>query len=145
MNSREEKARELFSNEYNCAQSVFGVFCEDEGLDLDTSLKLATGFGGGMRFGEVCGALTGAILTIGLKCGFHIEKDLDQKKYCNDKTIEFIQKFKEQNGSILCRDLLGVDIRVPEDHTKPEIKALHKKICPNVIASAVRILEDMEG
>ena len=144
MSDKEDKARALFADGYNCAQAVIGAFCEENGLDTRTALKLANGFGGGVRCGEICGAVSGAIMTIGLECGFYKEKDFDQKNYCNGKTVEFLQKFREENGSILCRDLLGVDIHTPEDHLKPGVPELHKTICPEKIASSVRILESME-
>ena len=144
MSAREDRARGLFANNYNCAQSVFGAFCEDEGLNLMTGLKLANGFGGGLRCGEVCGAVSGAVMAIGLKCGFYIEKDIAQKNFCNMKTVEFIEKFAGGQGSILCRDLLGADIRRPEDHNTPEVREKHKTVCPGLVAAAVRILEDMD-
>ena len=59
MSAREEKAKELFAKSYNCAQSVLGAFYEDEGLDNKTAFRIANGFGGGLRCGEVCGAVTG--------------------------------------------------------------------------------------
>ena len=88
MTGKEQKALELFSNAYNCAQSVLGVFCEDGELDRDIALKLANGFGGGLRCGEVCGAVTGAVMAIGLKCGFCVQGDLKQKAYCNKKSYK---------------------------------------------------------
>jgi len=144
MSAREEKARGYFAKSYNCAQSVFGAFSEDWGIDSAMALRLASGLGGGLRHGEVCGAVSGATLAIGLKCGLYIEGDLAQKMYCNQKTIEFIEKFKEANGTILCRELLGADIHHPDDLNTPEIKAQTKIECPEFIAAAVRILEDME-
>jgi C_GCAxxG_C_C family probable redox protein len=144
MNTREEKAVGLFAVGYNCAQAVFGAFCEEGGLELSSALKLASGFGGGARCGELCGAVSGAILTIGLKCGFYIEGDFGQKTYCNEKSYEFIEKFKEAHGSALCRDLLGIDIRRPEDHAAPAAREAHKSICPKLVASAVVLLENME-
>ncbi|MCL1794221.1 MAG: C-GCAxxG-C-C family protein [Oscillospiraceae bacterium] len=144
MSEREEKATNLFSKGYNCAQSVLGAYCEKSGLNPDTALKLANGFGGGARCGELCGAVSGAIMAIGLKCGFCVEGDLAQKGYCNKKTYEFMEKFKEKNGSALCRDLLGIDIRHPDDHNAPAAKEAHRTICPELVASAVRILETMD-
>ena len=141
MSIKQENAVELFSKGYNCAQAVVSVFSEENGLDVKTAMKLANGFGGGVRCGEVCGAVSGAIMVIGLKCGFFVEGDLKQKGYCNEKSYEFIEKFKEEFGSILCRDLLGVDIQCPDDHKKPEAQEAFKLVCPNLVKSAVRILE----
>jgi C_GCAxxG_C_C family probable redox protein len=144
MSLKEQKARELFANGYNCAQAVLGAFCEEDGLDVNTAFKLANGFGGGLRCGEVCGAVTGAVMAIGLKCGFYMEKDFEQKGYCNQKSYEFIDKFKVKNGSAICRDLLGVNIQSPEDFSKYEAQESFKAVCPEMVASAVRILESME-
>jgi len=144
MSEKAEKAVLTFSKGYNCAQSVMSVFCEEYGLDLNTALKLTTGLGGGLRCGEVCGAVSGAIVALSLKCGFYIEGDVDQKNYCNAKTYEFIEKFIAEHKFIQCRELLGVDIRTPEDHRKPETREAHSKVCANLIRDAVRILESME-
>ena len=135
MNAKEKNARALFANGYNCAQAVLGAFCEDDGLEVNAALKLASGFGGGLRCGEVCGAVSGAIMVIGLKCGFYIENDLQQKNFCYQKTYEFIETFKKEKSSILCRELLGVDIRAPEDHFTPEARARHKTVCPELVAA----------
>ena len=143
MSARADKAAETFSKGYNCAQAVLSVFCEEDGLDLNTAFKLANGFGGGVRCGEICGAVSGAIMALGLKCGFYIENDIERKNFCNAKTYEFIEKFTAGRGSILCRDLLGVDIRVPADHSKPETRAAHGVVCSGVIREAVQILESM--
>jgi len=142
--TKAKKAVDLFDRKYNCAQSVFAVFSEEAGLDMATALKIGNGFGGGVRCGEVCGAVTGAIMAIGLKCGFHAENDIEQKNYCNIKSTEFIEKFREAHGSEICRVLLGVDIRHPSDHNAPEARAAHKSVCPVLVASAVKILEGME-
>jgi C_GCAxxG_C_C family probable redox protein len=143
MSAREEKALKLFSNgnNYNCAQAVVGAFCEENGLDKNIAFKLANGFGGGIRCGDTCGAVSGAVMAIGLKCGFYAEKDFEQKRFCYTKTDEFLETFRKENGSTLCRDLLGADIRSPEDFKKPEIRELFKTLCPKMVASAVRIVE----
>ena len=142
--SRGDKAAELFKNGYNCAQSVLGVFCEESGLDANTAFKLANGFGGGARCGELCGAITGSLMAIGLKCGFYVENDFKQKSYCNKKAYEFIEKFKEEHGSALCRELLGADIRNPDNFNMPAAKESHVTICPRLVRSAVGILENMD-
>jgi len=144
MATSEEKAVDLFLNGYNCAQSVLGAFCSENGLDVDIAFRLANGFGGGVRCGEVCGAVSGAAMVIGLKCGFCGQGDFKQKGYCNKKTFDFIERFRNENGSIICRDLLDTDIRSPDDFNSPEAQVLFKTICPKMVAAAVRILENME-
>ena len=142
--TREAKAMEFFSNGYNCAQATLGALCEEAGLDLNTAFKLANGFGGGVRCGELCGAVSGAVMVVGLKCGFYIEKDMNQKAYCNERVYDFLERFREVNGSLLCRELLGVDVRRPDDLSSPAAREAHKTVCPKLVASAVCLLEDME-
>ena len=146
MSKKEEKALDLFTSGkgYNCAQSVLGVFCEESELDIDNAFKLSNGFGGGMRFGEVCGAVSGAVMAIGLKCGFSVEKDFEQKEFCYAKTDEFLEIFKKENDSTLCRDLLSTDIHSPDDFKKPEIRESIKTVCPKIVVAAVRIVESMD-
>ena len=140
---KEQAAKDLFAGGYNCAQAVLGVFCAENGLDSENALKLASGFGGGMRCGETCGAVSGALMVLGLRCGFAAQGDMDQKAVCNKASYDFIKRFKAENGAMRCRELLRSDIQCPEDHTKPGIPERHKTICPKLIASAVRILEEM--
>ena len=143
MSLLEDKAKELFANGFNCAQAVLGAFCEGEGLDMNTAMKLSTGFGGGVRCGEICGAVSGAVMVIGLKHGIYGDKALEQNAQCRALSFEFIKAFKEANSSILCRELLGVDIRCPEDHNSEQAKESHQKVCPELVASSVQILETM--
>jgi len=144
MSAREETALALFAGGYNCAQAVLGAFCEESGLDLSTALKLASGFGGGMRCGEVCGAVTGAVMVIGLQCGFYKEKDFEQKNFCNQKALAFMEAFARENGSVLCRKLLGAENFSTSMFSDPASRELFQTICPEMVASAVRLLENME-
>jgi len=144
MSIRTDKALALFASNYNCAQAVLGAFCEQAGLDLDTALRLASGFGGGVQCGEVCGAVSGAVMAIGLRCGYYIENDLEQKRFCNQKTAEFMEKFAGENGSFVCRELLGFDMREKEAFGIEKAGELFTGFCPKMVASAVRLLERME-
>ena len=126
---------------------MLGAFCEDIRLDLDTALKIACGFGGGgMRYKQTCGAISGATMVIGLKCGQHIKGDNESKQNCYKKIHEFTDKFKEKNGSVKCCDLLGVgeniDIEMQKDPLK--MKSLFTSVCVEFVKSAVQILETME-
>ena len=143
METKTDMAFTYFKSGYNCAQSVLGAFCLEAGLDINTAFKLANGFGGGVRCGELCGAVSGALMALGLQYGFYIENDIKQKNICNERAYAFIEKFKEENGSVLCRDLLGCDIRRPADHTTPEAREAHSIKCPALVTSAVRLLECM--
>jgi len=149
MSTREERAIELFRTGgygYNCSQSVLGAFCEDNGLDLETALKLASVFGGGAtRYKGMCGAVSGAIMAIGLKCGHYIKGDIETKKFCHAKAQEFSDKFKAKNGSTICCELLGIDKDI-EIGSKDfsALRPMFDSICPELVKNAVQILENMD-
>jgi C_GCAxxG_C_C family probable redox protein len=141
MSAKCEKAAELFSSNFNCAQSVFAVFCEDYGMDIETGLKVAGAFGGGLRCGEICGAVSGGAMVVGLKYGQTSSEDLDAKAECNMKTIEFTDVFKEKFGSLICREFLGYDVRDAEAREQNRHK--HTEVCLKLVQGAVQLLEDL--
>lgn len=141
--TRCEQAVHCFSQNFNCAQAVLGVYCQELGLDKETALKLTSGFGGGMRCGEVCGAVSGAVMAIGLKYGFGTDKDPDKKAKTNEMVMKFHKLFSEENGTIICKDILTYDITKKEDMEIILKEDLFNTICPDMVASAVEILEDM--
>lgn len=143
MSAYSEKAVELFNGGFNCGQSVFAAMSEKYGMSKETALKAAGGLGGGMRCGEVCGAVSGAVLIIGLKYGQYIEGDQESKSKCNGETAAFIERFRKENGKILCRDILGCDISVKDGMEKAKRDNLFKTTCISMITSAVRVLEEM--
>lgn len=139
--TKKEKALSLFSNNFNCSQAVFTAFAPDFGIDEKLALMLATSFGGGARNGEICGAVSGALLVIGLKYGHWDSTDNEQKSRAYEISVDFTKRFKEANSSIVCRDLLGYDLTVPEDKVFIKEKNLFKTVCPEMVESAVEILE----
>ena len=103
-----EKAEKLFKEGYNCAQSVLCAFEDVTGIERETAAKLASSFGGGLgRMREVCGAVSGAAMVLGLAKGYSDPEDFDAKKAHYALIQEFAARFKEQNGSIICRELLS--------------------------------------
>ena len=105
-------ARALFEQGYTCAQAVLGAYAEELGLDWKTAMRLASPFGGGMgRMREVCGAVSGMLMAAGLKYGYADPKDREEKKRTYQMTQELAGRFREINGSIVCRELLGLDGR----------------------------------
>ncbi|NLJ71228.1 MAG: C_GCAxxG_C_C family protein [Clostridiaceae bacterium] len=141
MSEKMQKARELHESGFNCSQSVLGSFCDQFGIDEQILMKLAGGFGGGLQCGEVCGAVSGAVMVVGLKYGQSIANDKDSKKKCYEITSEFMEEFLKRKGTVLCREILGYDIRDPE--AKAKYPDRQKQICPKVIETAVLILEEM--
>lgn len=138
-----EEARKTFGCNFNCAQSVLSVFCERYGLYRKTALKIACGLGGGVRSGEVCGAVSGAVLVIGLKYGQSESEDADAKKNCNQKTEEFVQAFRAKYGDITCRGILGCDISTPDGREKAGQGNLFNTVCAEKVGQAADLLEEL--
>ena len=141
MSAKTEKAKELFKSGYNCSQSVLGVFCEELGMDFETAMKIAAPFGGGMgRMREVCGTVSGMFMAAGLMFG---STDSSAKAELYKKIQELAEKFKEQNGSIICRELLeGVESStspIPSERTETYYK---KRPCVELVGDAVEIFEN---
>ncbi len=139
--NKHEQVDAYFMNDYNCSQVVLSLYCDQLGLDRDTALKLATGFGSGMGCGEACGAVSGAIMALGLMYGHSVRGDQLSKKKTYDLRDEFERRFIEKFGSIRCKRLLGYDLTSPEDMEIIENKRLFSLICPVVIKGAVDILD----
>lgn len=107
MNTRSEKAVYTFDNGYNCSQSVFSVFAEEFGLSRELSLRLAGPLGAGIgRRQETCGAVTGALMALGLKYGKGETGSDEDKKRAFAKAEALMQAFEARHGSVRCLTLL---------------------------------------
>ncbi len=141
-----EKAVGLFKEGYNCSQSVFGAFAEDYNLDRDLSMRIAASFGGGMgRMREVCGAVSGMMLVAGLETGATAGADRKQKAQNYAEVQALAELFREQNGSIICHELLRLEksadhvlSHVPEERTDAYYR---KRPCAELVKCAAEILE----
>ena len=131
-----EQAVELFNQGYCCSQAVLAVFSEDLGLSKENALKIASGFGGGMKMAQLCGAVTGAIMALGLKNG-------PDKNKMTEYVLEFVKKFEGINGSVICRELMGCDICTPDGMQAAKEKDLFNALCPKLVQDASEILEEM--
>lgn len=138
------RAMELFRNGYNCSQSVLCAFAESLGLDVEVAARLSSSFGGGMgRMREVCGAVSGMFMVAGLACGYSDPKAHEEKKHHYEKVQMLANEFKKLNGSIICRELLGLSISgpdnpVPEKRTEGYYK---KRPCEILVGQAALILD----
>lgn len=144
MNSSRERAIELFKQGYNCSQSVFGAFCEECNMDFETALKLSSSFGGGMgRLREVCGAVSGMFMVAGMKYGYSNPKDNISKAEHYKRIQELAEQFKEKNGSLVCRELLGLSTQsesyIPEKRTDEYYK---KRPCAEIVGDAAEIIDE---
>ena len=110
MGSRADSAKELFENGYNCAQSTLGAFSDVLGLDFDMAMKLSSSFGGGMgKLREVCGAVSAMFMVAGVLKGYSTAETGEVKAEHYKLIQDLAQKFREENCSIICRELLGLD------------------------------------
>lgn len=146
-----EKAKSLFESGYNCCQAILCAYADELGLDETTALKIASSFGGGMgRMREVCGAVSGMFMVCGLRDGYTNIDGVnahEEKMSHYERIQELARKFINENGSIICRELLGLapkkssldmDSPVPEKRSDEYYK---KRPCAELVAMAASFLE----
>ena len=138
-----DKAVQLFSQRYHCSQAVFAAFAEEMGLDQTTALKIGGCFGCGMNKGEVCGACTGALMTIGLKYGQGSVDDMAARAKSSNLCVRFLDEFAKNNGLYLCKELLGYDITQPDQLAAVKEAGLFTEFCPKMVESAAKILDEI--
>lgn len=139
-----EKAISSFRGDFNCSQSVFSSYATEYGLDRDTALRLATGFGGGMgRMQNTCGAVSGAFLVIGLKYGTGENGNTEARDKTYQLIREFSNRFQEIHGSIICKELLGCDINTPKGKDYYDQNEFFEKKCFQYVKDAATLLEDI--
>ncbi|MGN0158453.1 MAG: C-GCAxxG-C-C family protein [Brotaphodocola sp.] len=145
MKNHKELARSYFLEGYNCSQAVLLAFCEELNLDKKTAAMISSSFGGGMaRLREVCGSVSGMFMAAGLCFGYDDAKDDGRKKELYALIQELAHRFQERNGSIVCRELLGLDHK--KDAPDPSARTLEyykKRPCADLVADAAEILETM--
>lgn len=136
-----KEAQKYFDQHCNCAQSVFAPFAFRFGMDLDIALKIATPFGGGMgHAGQICGAVSGGLMAIGLVKGI-TSYDREKKYACYGLAQEFQDRFQELYGEITCPGLLGYDIGNPGELEKVRELNLIRNLCTNYVGDAARIVD----
>ena len=140
---KNEYGAKIFLDGMNCAQAVFSSFSADYGLSASVACKIAGGLGSGARTGELCGAVSGAVLVIGLKYGQEKIGDSAAKQKCNEETEEFMLRFRSANGNVVCRNLLECDIATKEGRENAIAKGLFTTKCKDFVVSAISILIDM--
>lgn len=140
---KSNKARELFLSGYNCAQSVFCVYCEEFGISFEQGLMLSSSFGGGMgKLREVCGAVSSIFMIAGLKYGYISPDDLDAKTNHYKLIQDLAEKFKQKHGTIICRELLSKksDGYVPQERTPEYYK---ERPCLRFVETACDIIDEI--
>lgn len=137
------EANELFRSGLNCSQAIVAVFSEEHGFPAETALKIAYPFGRGMGgCGHTCGALTGAMMVIGMKYGTASQNETDKMKLAREKTRRLIEIFESEHGTTLCNDLTSFDQRKLNG---PELMAMlphFHNTCRKFLETVVTFLEE---
>ena len=139
-----DKAAKYFEDGNTCSQSVFTTFAPELNLSKELALKIACPFGGGIaKTASICGAVSGAIMVIGLKHGRVDAADSISREKCDAIVLELMEEFEQKFNSILCYELLGFDKDDQQGLVKAKETGLTKTICPNFVKYAVKVLEEI--
>jgi C_GCAxxG_C_C family probable redox protein len=142
--SEAKEADSQFEKGYSCAPSVLSAYSEQFGLEKELALKIACGFGGGIgRTGRTCGAVTGAVMVIGLKRGQADLADEKSRQETHKSVKEFIEKFTALHGSVECRELIGYDLSNPDEFESARASSDVERKCRGFVHDAALILENL--
>ncbi len=134
-------AVERFQQGFSCSQAVFSVFAPQGGLPEDAALRIAAPFGGGIcHCGQICGAVSGALMVLGLLRG-NDQPDPDAKEHTRDLGKQVISQFTARHGSISCTGLLGADLSTPEGRQRAREEHLTAKVCPRLVRDAAEVAQ----
>jgi C_GCAxxG_C_C family probable redox protein len=137
-----ERALELYAGGLSCSQAVFSVFADKFNLDEKTMLRISGGFGGGVgSSGLICGAVSGAVMLLGLKYGATEPGDFESKQVTREAVRDFMKKFTDEFGAVDCKCLLGFDLSKPTDFDYVHDNNVTRKVCPKFVEFAVKELE----
>lgn len=141
MNDPIQIAIQRFKQGYSCSQSLLYAFAREFGVDEDITIKIAAPFGGGIaRQGETCGAVTSALMVLGLKFG---PETGESNETIYKVSQEFIRLFQEKHSSIQCKQLIKFDINQPEELLAAREARVFKNVCPELVKSAAEIVNSM--
>lgn len=139
LSGRTEMALEIFRRGGSCSQAVLASFSQTYGLAQQQAFSVAAALGGGVKSGEICGAVSAGAIVIGLKYGSETEFDPEAKRLCTEKTKEFVTRFKEKHTDLVCRVLIEKEPQEPvTEKTGP-----HKPVCFSLVKDAVLLLEEL--
>lgn len=143
MNKKQQSVA-LFKEGFCCSQAILSTYAKQWGMEPEIFLKIGDAFGAGIgAMAGICGVVTGAIMVIGLKYGRTHPEDEDAKQKTRTLIKKFVKQFEERNNSIQCKQLLGVDISIPETMEMAEEEGLFDTFCPKLIETGVDILEEL--
>ncbi len=137
-----ESSAQRFQQGFNCAQSVLSAFASRHGLEAGLALRIAGPFGAGVaRRGEMCGAVSGGLMALGLRHGSVEAQDAEAKRRLYSVAQDFLRQFEARCGSLECRGLLGLDLSRPGSLEAAEQRGLFTDLCPGFVRAATEIVE----
>ena len=140
--TKSDDALASFKSGFTCSSAVFSAFSDNLGLDGETAKKISCGFGAGIsKSGNICGAVSGAIMVIGLKYGKTKIGDDAATEKTRALTRQLIQEFAAKNGSVNCTELLGYNLSKVDEYEAAGRENLFKTKCPEYVRDAAAILE----
>jgi C_GCAxxG_C_C family probable redox protein len=138
-----QKAMHLFENGLNCSQAILTAFGEPHGIDAQSAKKLGRPWGGGVgRMGQICGAVTGAIMVLGLAQN-RMQDEAGARNDICASIQELVRRFEQRHGTSVCKDLLGADFSTEEGQRKIKEEMLVKKLCSKFVEDAGGILAEL--
>lgn len=142
--SKADDAVALFQESFSCSQAVLAAFAQDFGLDRTTALRISQGFGAGIAYtDDICGAVSGAIMVIGLRYGRTEANDKAAKEHTYAVVGEFLRQFKQLNGSVACTGLLGYNLSDPGQIAEVKKNKVVMARCPAFVRDAVELVETL--
>ncbi len=125
-----------FAAGLHCSHCSLCPWAGELGYDEEDLSRVASPFGGGMFRGETCGAVSGSLMAIGLAVGGSEREQIGRAK---ELAVEFQRQFEERFGSTICRELIGFDIRDPEQQKKAAESGIMMDLCPELVCGSVEI------
>ena len=142
--NKAEEAKKQFEKGFLCAPAVLSTYSEQLGLEKALALKIACGFGAGIgRMGRTCGAVTGAVMVIGLKHGQVDLADEESREKTYKLVKEFIDRFTALHGSVECKELIGYDLSDSGELKLVRESGVFQNKCTGFVYDVARILEDV--
>ncbi len=141
--AKKDEALALFDAGFSCSQAVAGAYAESLGVKQSDALRMAAPLGGGIgRSGQTCGAVTGALMVLGMKHGM-TSPDPQAKERMYVIAQDFLRRVSARHGTVLCRELLDADISTPEGRASMQQRKTHATVCSPLIAEIADILDEM--
>lgn len=138
------KAQKMFEEGHTCSQAVLTSFSHHYNLPEELALKLACSFGGGMgRQGMTCGAVTGALMVLGLDAG-RVDPDDEEARERNDDLVQdFFARFQDKYKTLNCNELTGVQMSCPDARAQAKEDGSFERVCPGVVGFAADLVTEL--